>query len=46
MAICGDVPIAATVHAPSAPVGSVDGWPLMLSSLKSNLETGKPLVTQ
>ena len=23
--------------------GSVDGWPLMLSSLKSLLETGKPL---
>ena len=26
--------------------GSVDGWPLMLSSLKSLLETGKPLATQ
>ena len=26
--------------------GSVEGWPLMLSSLKSILETGKPLVTQ
>jgi uncharacterized protein YndB with AHSA1/START domain len=26
--------------------GSVAGWPLMLSSLKSLLETGKPLVTQ
>jgi uncharacterized protein YndB with AHSA1/START domain len=25
--------------------GSVDGWPLMLSSLKSLLETGKPLAT-
>jgi len=25
--------------------GSVEGWPLMLSSLKSILETGKPLVT-
>jgi uncharacterized protein YndB with AHSA1/START domain len=25
---------------------SVEGWPLMLSSLKSILETGKPLVTQ
>jgi uncharacterized protein YndB with AHSA1/START domain len=24
--------------------GSVEGWPLMLSSLKSLLETGKPLV--
>ena len=26
--------------------GSVDGWPLMLSSLKSLLETGKPLATK
>ena len=26
--------------------GSVDGWPLMLSSLKSLLETGKPLATE
>jgi len=26
--------------------GSVDGWPLMLSSLKSLLETGKPLTTK
>ena len=26
--------------------GSVDGWPLMLSSLKSLLETGKPLATR
>ena len=25
--------------------GSVEGWPLMLSSLKSILETGKPLAT-
>jgi len=25
--------------------GTVDGWPLMLSSLKSLLETGKPLAT-
>jgi hypothetical protein len=25
--------------------GSVDGWPLMMSSLKSLLETGKPLAT-
>ena len=27
-------------------IGSVDGWPLMLSSLKSLLETGKPLPTK
>jgi len=26
--------------------GSVDGWPLMMSSLKSLLETGKPLATR
>jgi uncharacterized protein YndB with AHSA1/START domain len=26
--------------------GTVDGWPLMLSSLKSLLETGKPLTTK
>jgi uncharacterized protein YndB with AHSA1/START domain len=26
--------------------GSIDGWPLMLSSLKSLLETGKPLATK
>ena len=26
--------------------GSVDGWPLMLSSLKTLLETGKPLATK
>jgi uncharacterized protein YndB with AHSA1/START domain len=26
--------------------GSVEGWPLMLSSLKSLLETGKPLATK
>ena len=26
--------------------GSVDGWPLMLSSLKSLLETGTPLATK
>jgi uncharacterized protein YndB with AHSA1/START domain len=26
--------------------GSVDGWPLMLSSLKSLLETGEPLATK
>jgi hypothetical protein len=25
--------------------GSAEGWPLMLSSLKSILETGKPLET-
>jgi hypothetical protein len=25
--------------------GSVEGWPLMLSSLKSILETGKALAT-
>jgi uncharacterized protein YndB with AHSA1/START domain len=25
--------------------GSIDGWPLMMSSLKSLLETGKPLAT-
>lgn len=25
---------------------TIDGWPLMLSSLKSLLETGKPLVTK
>jgi uncharacterized protein YndB with AHSA1/START domain len=25
--------------------GSIEGWPLMLSSLKSILETGKPLAT-
>src|SRR5262245_55925331 len=27
-------------------MGSVEGWPLMMSSLKSLLETGKPLATQ
>jgi uncharacterized protein YndB with AHSA1/START domain len=26
--------------------GSIDGWPLMLSSLKTLLETGKPLATK
>jgi uncharacterized protein YndB with AHSA1/START domain len=26
--------------------GSVEGWPLMMSSLKSLLETGKPLATK
>jgi uncharacterized protein YndB with AHSA1/START domain len=26
--------------------GSVEGWPLMMSSLKSLLETGKPLATR
>jgi uncharacterized protein YndB with AHSA1/START domain len=26
--------------------GSIEGWPLMLSSLKSLLETGKPLATK
>ncbi len=26
--------------------GSIDGWPLMMSSLKSLLETGKPLATK
>jgi uncharacterized protein YndB with AHSA1/START domain len=26
--------------------GSVEGWPLMISSLKSLLETGKPLATK
>jgi len=26
--------------------GSVDGWPLMMSSLKSLLETGSPLATK
>ena len=26
--------------------GSVEGWPLMMSSLKSLLETGRPLVTK
>jgi len=26
--------------------GSVDGWPLMMSSLKSLVETGKPLATR
>jgi uncharacterized protein YndB with AHSA1/START domain len=26
--------------------GSVEGWPLMMSSLKSLLETGKPLASQ
>jgi uncharacterized protein YndB with AHSA1/START domain len=26
--------------------GSVEGWPLMMSSLKSLLETGKPLATE
>ena len=26
--------------------GSVDGWPLMLSSMKTLLETGKPLATK
>jgi uncharacterized protein YndB with AHSA1/START domain len=25
--------------------GSVEGWPLMMSSLKSLIETGKPLAT-
>jgi len=27
-------------------LGSVEGWPLMMSSLKSLLETGKPLATK
>jgi hypothetical protein len=27
-------------------MGSVDGWPLMMSSLKSLIETGKPLATR
>ena len=26
--------------------GSVDGWPLMMSSLKTLIETGKPLATK
>ena len=27
-------------------IGSVEGWPLMMSSLKSLVETGKPLATK